>query len=75
MDLDIHLDSGNAIVCSGYLKVHISKKVFQSLDIGKYDIIIVCVAGYETAGNTRNLFFDRHSGCHKRHGGSTDTCL
>ena len=34
MDLDIHLDCGDAIGRTGYLKVHIAKEVLQALDIG-----------------------------------------
>ena len=33
MDLDIHLDSGDAIGGAGYLKIHIAKEVLEALDI------------------------------------------
>ncbi len=42
MDLDIHLDCCDTFVCTGYLEVHISEEVFKSLNICKYDVIIIC---------------------------------
>ena len=43
MDLDIHLDRCDTFVCTGYLEVHISEEVFESLNICKYKIIIICI--------------------------------
>ena len=45
VDLDIHLDRCDTFMCTGYLEVHVSEEVFQSLDICKHQIIIVCITG------------------------------
>ena len=37
---------------AAYLEVHIAEEVFQTLDIGQNDVIIIGVACYQTAGNT-----------------------
>ena len=75
MDLDIHLDCCDTVMSSGYLEVHISEEVFKSLDICENNVIIICIACYQTTGNTCYRFFDRYTGCHQRHCGCTDTCL
>ena len=75
MDLDIHLDCSDSVVGTSYLKVHVAEEVFETLDIGQYQIIIIGLACYQTAGDTCNRFFDRYTGSHQRHGGCTDTCL
>ena len=75
VDLDIHLDCCDTVMCSGYFKVHIAKEIFQTLDICQNDVIIICLACYQTTGNTCNRFLDRYTCCHQRHGRCTDTCL
>ena len=52
VDLDIHLDGSDTLVSAAYLEVHIAEEVFQTLDIGQNDVIIIGVACYQTAGNT-----------------------
>ena len=54
VDLDIHLDCGDTIVGTGHLEVHIAEEIFQALDIGQYDIIIIGLTSHQTAGNTCN---------------------
>ncbi len=54
VDLDIHLDCGDSVMGTCYLEVHISEEVFQALDIGQDDVIIIGVAGNQTAGDTSN---------------------
>ena len=44
MNLDIHLDSSNSCICSCYLKVHIAKEIFKSLNIGKQYIFIIALS-------------------------------
>ena len=57
MDLDIHLDCCDTFVCTGYLKVHISEEILKTLDIRKNKVIIICVTGNKTTGNTCNHCF------------------
>ena len=60
---------------TGYLKVHIAEEVFQTLDIGQNDVIVIGVTSYQTTGNTCYRSFDRYTCCHQGHTGCTDTCL
>ena len=62
-------------MCSGYLKVHIAKKVFQTLNICQNNVIIICLTCYQTTGNSCNRLLDRYTCCHQRHCRCTNTCL
>ena len=75
MNLDIHLNCSDTIMCTCNLKVHISKEIFQALNICQNDVVIICSACYQTTGNTCYRFTDRHTCCHQRHRRCTDTCL
>ena len=75
MDLDIHLDSGDTLVSTSHLKVHIAKEVFQTLDISQYDVIIIGLTGYQTTGDTGNGTLDGNTGSHQRQGRSTNGSL
>ena len=65
MNLDIHLDCSNTIVCTGNLEVHVSKEILKSLDIGKNDVIIISISGYKTTGNTCDHLLNRNTCSHK----------
>ncbi len=41
-------------VRTGYLEVHISEEVLQTLDICQNDVIVISITGYQTTGNTCN---------------------
>ena len=71
MNLDIHLDSGNTVSRSRYLKVHIAEEILKTLYIGKYQILIIALSGNQTAGNSRNRLSDRYTGRHQGHAGCT----
>ncbi len=75
MNLNVHLDGSDTLVCTGYLKVHIAKEVFQALDIGQYDIIVICISGHQTTGNTCYRTGNGHTCCHQGHGRCADRCL
>ena len=75
MNLDIHLDCCDAIVCTGYFEVHITEEIFKALNICQYKIIIIYIASYKTTGDTCNGFLNRNTGSHQRHGGCTDGSL
>ena len=64
VDLNIHLDGCDTVLCTAYLKVHIAEEVLQTLDIGENDIIIIGLACYQTAGNTRYHLLNRYACCH-----------
>ena len=57
-----------------YLEVHIAEEVLQTLDIGQEYEIVVAVTGHQTAGNARDLLFDRYACCHQGHAGSAGGC-
>ena len=65
MDLDIHLDCSDTIMCTGYLEIHISEEIFKSLDICQYQIIIIRLSGHKTTGNTCNHLFNRNTCSHQ----------
>mgnify|MGYP007016850406 CR=1 FL=1 len=64
MNLDIHLDSCDTLVCTGYLKVHISEEVLETLDICQNNVIVIGIPGHKTAGNTCHHSLERYSGSH-----------
>src|SRR5699024_7907771 len=75
VDLDIHLDCCDTFMCTCHLEIHVSEEVFQTLDICQYDVIVVCLSCYKSAGDTCYCALDRHTGCHQGHAGCADTCL
>ena len=58
MNLDIHLDSRDTVLGTGYLEVHISEEILQTLDIGQYQIVVIGLPGNQSAGNTGNHLLD-----------------
>ena len=75
VDLDIHLDCGDAVMCSGNLEVHVSEEVFKTLNICEHDIIVVGISGNKAAGNSGNGLLNGYTGSHQSHGRSTDGSL
>jgi hypothetical protein len=69
MDLDIHLDGGDAVVCTGNLEVHVAEEIFETLDIGQQDKIVIGLARDKAAADAGNLLLDRNACCHKSHAG------
>src|SRR5699024_373639 len=65
VNLDIHLDSGDTVVGTCHLKVHIAEQIFQTLDIRQHDIILVGFSRHQAGGNPRHRLFDRYAGCHQ----------
>ena len=64
MNLDIHLDGGDTLVRTGYLEVHISEEVLETLDICQNNVIVIGISGHKTAGNTCHHSLERYSGSH-----------
>ena len=75
MDLDIHLDRCDTFVCTGYLEVHISEEVFESLNICKYKIIIICITCNQSTWDSGYCSLDRYTCWHQWHRRCTYTCL
>ena len=75
VDLDIHLDGSDTVLCTAHLKVHVAEEIFQALDISQHKVIIIRVTGYQAAGDTGHHLFNRNAGRHQGQGGRTDACL
>ena len=75
MNLDIHLNCCDTIMCTCNLKVHIAEEVFKTLDICKYKVIIICFTCHKTTGNTCNLFLNWNTCSHKGQCRCTNRCL
>ena len=65
MDLNIHLDSRDTVSRTGYLEVHVAEEIFKSLNICQQYIIIICLTGYKTTGNTCYHLLDRNTCSHQ----------
>ena len=63
VDLEVHLDSSDTVVCTSYLEVHVAKEVLNALDI--YHSIPSVALGDKTAGDTRNRLLYRNAGVHQ----------
>ena len=73
VDLDIHLDGGDALAGAAYLKVHIAVEVLHALNVQHGHPAITL--GDQTAGDARHRRLDGHTGVHKRQRGTADGCL
>ena len=71
VNLDIHLNGGNTLFRSGDLKVHIAEEIFQTLNIGQHQIILIRLSGNQTARDSGNRLLNRHTGSHQGHTGRT----
>ena len=75
MDLDIHLNGGDTLLGTCHLEVHVAEEIFQTLDIGQNQVIVVGLAGHQTAGDSGHHILDRHAGGHQGQSGGTDAGL
>ena len=64
LDLDVHLQGGDAVPCSGHLEVHVADRVLFSEDVGQDDEPAIRFAdqAHRRAGNRR---LDRHARVHQ----------
>ena len=70
LDLDIHLQCGDALFSSGDLEVHIAEVIFSTLDIGQDHIVFAFLD--EAHGDTCDRGLDRHTGIHQCQRGTAD---
>ena len=73
VNLDINLNSGDTLLGTCYLKVHIAVEVLNALDIGEGGLLTA--VGDQTAGNTGNRCLDRNTGVHQSQRGTADRAL
>ena len=74
VDLQIHLDGGDALMRAGNLEVHIAVEVFQALNVD-HGVPGAVFRSDQTAGNAGNRCLDRHACCHEGQSGAADRSL
>ena len=68
-NLDIHLQSGDALLCSGNLEIHVAEVVLQSLDIAENNELLA--VRYQSHGDPGNGRRNGNTGVHQRQGRTT----
>ena len=69
-DLDVHLQSGDALVGAGHLEVHVAQVVFHAGDVGEHHVVVALFD--EAHGDAGHRAGDRHAGVHQGEGGGAD---
>ena len=64
LDLDIHLNGGDAVLGARHLKVHIAQEVLQALNIGQHRDLPALLVLDQTHGAARHRLFDGHARVH-----------
>ena len=75
LDLDVHLNGGDAVHRARDLEVHIAEEVLEALDIGQHaDLVAVRILNqaHRNAGDRR---LDRHARVHQCHGAAAHGSL
>ncbi len=70
LDLDIHLQRGDALLCTGYLEIHVAKVIFVAQDVGEHRKTVAFLD--QTHRNARDMRLERYAGIHQRKTSSTD---
>ena len=75
--LDIHLGSGDAVLGTGHLEVHIAQVIFVTQDIGQDGIAVIRMLGIgdQTHGHTGHRLADLHAGVHEGEAAAADGSL
>lgn len=68
VDLDVHLQGGDALVGTGNLEVHVAQVVFVTEDVGQDGELLAFLD--QAHGDTGDRRLDRHTGIHQRQGGA-----
>ena len=61
------LISGDTLVSTGHLEVHIAEEILEALDVGEYDEVIIGISRHQSAGDTCDLLLERYTCCHECH--------
>ena len=75
LDLDIHLDGGDAVTGAGHLEVHVAQEVFETLDVGEHGDVAGVHVLDEAHGHARHHLLDGHARVHKGQGAGADAGL
>ena len=64
LDLDVHLQRGDAVGGAGHLEVHVAEVIFVTEDVGQHDEVVAFLdQAHRDAGDRR---LDRHARVHQR---------
>ena len=71
--LDIHLSSGDTILRTRHLEVHITEVILIAQDIGEHRVLHITLVGDQTHRDTGNRLLDLHTRIHQRQRTSADS--
>ena len=72
-DFQVHLNSGNTLVGTGHLEVHIAEEVLDALDVHHGHPAVAL--GDQATGDTGHRRLDRNTGVHQGQGAAADRTL
>ena len=70
VDLDVHLQRGDAVARAGHLEVHVAEVIFVTEDVGEH--LELAAFLHEAHGHAGDRRLDRHAGIHQREAGAAD---
>ena len=70
IDLDIHLQGGNAFPGTDNLEIHITKMIFIAENIGQHDDLVILLD--QTHGHSGDRALDGHTGIHQGKAAAAD---
>src|SRR5690348_2815832 len=70
LDLDVHLQRGDAVLRSGHLEVHVAEVILIAQDVGEH--LVAVALEHEAHRDTGYRGLDRHAGIHQRKGAAAD---
>ena len=75
LDLDIHLDGGDAVHRARNLEIHVAEEVLKALNIGQHGHLVAVGILNQTHGHTGDRRLDRHARIHQRQRRTADRSL
>jgi hypothetical protein len=70
LDLDVHLQRGDAVVGARHLEIHVAEVIFVAEDVGQHgEAVAVLDQAHRDAGHVR---LHRHAGVHQRERAAAD---
>ena len=75
LDLDIHLDGGDALTGTGHLEVHVAQEVLEALDVGEHGDVAGVHVLDEAHGHAGHHLLDGHARVHEGQGAGADAGL
>ncbi len=70
LDLDVHLQRGDAVGGTGHLEVHIAQMIFVTQDVGQHGKAVFFLD--QTHGDTRHVGFHGHASVHQGEAAAAD---